>query len=175
LREFQALSGQKAAAGGPARPRPPGASDRGSLARARLAYSVGNEHNPGNPFGRSELTIEPDGAARLDHFQLGQQQAWIGRVTPAALDRLRSALERAGFPNVPDHPLPAGSSVRALRAESEGASRAASLEWHAARKLPGYDEAFPIIDAIVHQMSAGAAESAPDGQPPVVTDIQRLS
>jgi len=31
-----------------------------------LRYSVGNEHDPGDPWGRSELVIDQDGTARMD-------------------------------------------------------------------------------------------------------------
>ncbi len=33
-----------------------------------IGYSVGNEHNPSDPWGRSELVIQADGSARLDHI-----------------------------------------------------------------------------------------------------------
>ena len=37
-----------------------------------IRYRVGNEHNPADPWGRSELVIHPDGSARLDHhFSMG--------------------------------------------------------------------------------------------------------
>src|ERR1044072_3593344 len=68
-----------------------------------LSYSVGNEHDPGDPWGRSELGLQPDGSARLDHFfsRRGPAGAWTGRVDEAALRTLWSALEQAGFPAAP--------------------------------------------------------------------------
>jgi hypothetical protein len=36
------------------------------VTRDRIKYTVGNEHNPGDPWDRSELSIAADGSARLD-------------------------------------------------------------------------------------------------------------
>lgn len=44
------------------------------MASFTVRYSVGNEHNPGDPWGRSELVIHADGSARLDHhFSRGRE------------------------------------------------------------------------------------------------------
>ena len=44
-----------------------------------VRYSVGNEHDPGDPWGRSELVIHADGSARLDHhFSRGRETARLG-------------------------------------------------------------------------------------------------
>ena len=55
-----------------------------------VGYSVGNEHNPGNPWGRSELVIAPDAQARLDHFfsRRPATGSWTGQVDDAALAAL---------------------------------------------------------------------------------------
>ena len=38
-----------------------------------LRYSVGNENSPTDPWGRSELVIQPGGRTRLDHhFSCGR-------------------------------------------------------------------------------------------------------
>jgi hypothetical protein len=73
------------------------------MASFTVRYSVGNEHDPGDPWGRSELVIQADGSARLDHhFSRGREpRAWAGRVDAAALGQLLAALDRAGFPAVP--------------------------------------------------------------------------
>src|SRR3954471_1073481 len=79
-----------------------------------LRYRAGNEHNPSDPFGRLELIVDPDGTARLDHYRVGAHQAWGGVIDAAVLERVSDALARAGFPDVPAHPLPASSTVRDL-------------------------------------------------------------
>lgn len=123
-----------------------------------IRYSVGNEHDPGDPWGRSELVILPDGAARLDHHfsRGGAVGAWSGRVDVAAIDRLWSALDRAGFPAGSTTPLVAGSAARRLTVEIDGQSQHAIVGWHEAASLPGYSEAFGILDAIINQLSSGA-------------------
>jgi hypothetical protein len=141
----------------------------------RLTYSVGNEHDPTDPFGRSELTIEPAGGTRLDHDQHGRHRAWSGRVGPAAVERLWAALARAGFPRVGNQrPVPAGAPLCTLVAGDGEARRAVRLAWREARGLPGYDEAITILDDIIRQLSGEAMGGVPDAPGVVVSDIQRV-
>ena len=124
-----------------------------------IGYSVGNENNPGDPWGRSELVIHADGSARLDHHfsRRGPARAWTGRVDAAALDELRAALGRAGFPAVPAAgPLPPGAAVRRLTVGTGGTVRQAAVSWDHTSSLPGYAEAFDLIDAVIRQLSGDA-------------------
>jgi len=107
---------------------------------ATIRYSTGNEHSPADPWGRSELAIEPGGRARLDHyFSRGRPaRAWTGQVDPAALIALEAALHEAGFPAVPGPGLlPPDATVRRLAVEAGGAARQVSLGWHQAPSLAG--------------------------------------
>lgn len=123
------------------------------MTRGRVKYSVGNETNPGNPFGRSELVIEPDGRATLEHHARGlAAQTFAGAVAAAELDRLWAALDRAGFPNVPKHPIPGGSTMRVLGVDQD----TVHVEFYAAKKLAGYDEAFALLDDLIRHISGGA-------------------
>ncbi len=135
----------------------------------QLRYKVGNENNPGDPWGRSELTVDPAGVARLEHhFSRGRGTgAWTGLVDPAALDAIWQALDRAGFPAVPREPFVAGATVRVLAVEEDGAYRSAMVDWHKASKLPGYAEAFDILDAVIRQLS-GDTVRYPTKQPTIV-------
>lgn len=144
-----------------------------------IRYRVGNEHSPTDPWGRSELVIHPDGTARLDHFfsrpgPAGPAGTWTGRVDPAALAQLRSHLARAGFPAVPAAgPLPPDSTIRTLTVEASGAGdepEHAHVSWHQAPSLPGYAEAFDLIDAVIRQLSQDAVRY-PAKQPQIVRDI----
>lgn len=81
-----------------------------TLARDRIAYSLGSESNPGDPFGRSELVIEANGEARLDQHTRAGQTAWTGRITASALDKLWDALDAAAYPAMPKHAVPPGPS-----------------------------------------------------------------
>jgi len=137
------------------------------MVRGRVEYSVGNEHNPTDPFGRSELAIATDGTARLDHYAAGgAHRAWSGRVAADALDRMWAGLERARFPEAPDEDLPAGASLRTLRV----GNASAVLEWHATAKLAGYSDAFDVLDAIVRQLSGDTVQATPP-RPAIVRDI----
>lgn len=145
-----------AAAGGPGRhnrgyhrPMPP----------PTIRYTVGNEHNPADPWGRSELVIHADASARLDHhFSRGREpRAWIGQVDAAVPGELLAALDRAGFPAVPPAgPLPPDAALRRLTVEADGTVKEALVSWHQTSSLPGYAEAFDLIDAVIRQLSEDA-------------------
>jgi hypothetical protein len=140
-----------------------------------VRYGVGNEHNPGDPFGRSELVIEPDGTVRLVHHfsRVRSAAAWTGHVDSAALDRLQMALEHAGFPATPSSQFVAGATLRRLTVEVDGTAQEAIVDWHGSAKLPGYAEAFDILDGIIRQLS-GDAVKYPTQQPPIVHDIEAV-
>lgn len=142
------------------------------MIESRIHYSVGNENDPGDPWGRSELVIEPGGAVRLEHYfsRVPGAGAWTGRVEGTALDALRAALERAGFPAAPTLAPVAGATLRRLTVETGAASQQAIIDWHATSSLAGYAEAFDILDAIVRQLS-GDAVDYPTAQSAVVRDI----
>ena len=129
------------------------------MAWLTIRYSVGNEHNPTDPWGRSELVIRADGSARLDHhFSRGREpRAWTGHVDATALGELTAALDRAGFPAVPPAPpLPPGSALRRLTVVADGAAQQALVSWHRTPSLPGYAVAFALIDAVIRQLSGDA-------------------
>ena len=129
------------------------------MAWIMIRYSVGNEHDPGDPWGRSELVIRADGSVRLDHHfsRGGGARAWVGCVDAAVLGELLAALDRAGFPAVPaTGPLPPGAALRRLTVEGDGVAREALVSWHRTQSLPGYDEAFGLIDAVIRQLSGDA-------------------
>ena len=140
------------------------------MARVTIRYSVGNEHDPGDPWGRSELVIRADGSALLDHhFSRGREpRAWAGQVDATVPGELLAALDRAGFPAVPPMgPLPPGAVVRRLTVEADTAARQALVSWHRTSSLPGYAEAFDLIDAVIRQLS-GDAVPYPARSGPVV-------
>ena len=145
-----------------------------TVARAAIAYSVGSEHNPGDPFGRSALAIEPDGTAKLDHYTRAGHAAWTGKVAPEAMERLWGALEQAGFPTVPQQPVPAGSTIRTLAVGAGAERKAAHVTWHGAAKLAGYDVAFGILDTVVRQLSEDTVKSVPASEPAIVASVARV-
>jgi hypothetical protein len=140
----------------------------------RLEYNAGLENAPGDPFGRTELVVEANGTARLVHKHIGLARTWTGQVDVATLQTAWAALERGGFPEIPQHPVPGGSAMRTLIAHgADGAKRGGNIAWHA--KLPGFIDAFPILDSIVRQLSEDTVKATPNTLPPVVTNIVRLT
>jgi hypothetical protein len=141
----------------------------------RILYSVGNENNPGNPFGRSELVIEPDGVARLEHHfsRVRRVDGWTGRVDAVALGGVWAGLDQAGFPATPTSPFPPGSTLRSLTVETDGVRQQTTVDWHGAPKLPGYAEVFDVLDGVIRQLS-GDSVQYPSKQPPIVTDIKAV-
>jgi hypothetical protein len=135
----------------------------GALVRQRISYSLGNENNPGDPFGRHRLVIEVDGRARLDHFggKIGRG-AWVGTVKASALDALWGALERSAFPKFPMVMIPAGGACHDLYIGAGPASGHSVFLYIYAPATPGYSDAFEIIAAIIRQMSDPADASPPD-------------
>jgi hypothetical protein len=146
-----------------------------------IRYQVGNEHNPTNPFGRSELVIHPDGTALLNQHsrppragQAGPVRAWTGRIDPVAVERLLAELARANFPAVPpERSLLPDSTVRRLTIDTDGTSASAYLSWHQTSSLPGYAEAFDIIDGVIRQLSQDTVKN-PTKQLQIVHRIRRV-
>lgn len=142
------------------------------MAARTLRYRVGNENNPGNPWGRSELVIGPDGSARLDHYfsRHGGSGSWTGQVDAAGLDALWVALDLAGFPAAPALRAVGGATLRHVTVEADGAAQQVILDWHQTAKLPGYAEAFDVLDGVIRQLS-GDVVDYPTTQPPIVSGI----
>jgi hypothetical protein len=141
-----------------------------------IRYSTGNEHSPTDPWGRSELVLQPDGRARLDHyFSRGRPaRAWTGQVGAAAVAALRAALDEAGFPAAPGPGLrPPDSTLRRLLIQGDGAVQQVALGWPQAPSLPGYAAAFDILDGVIRQLSS-AAVPYQSTQPEIVRDIAAL-
>jgi hypothetical protein len=144
-----------------------------TMAMRVVRYSVGNENNPSDPWGRSELMIGADGVARLDHFysrRVPSTGAWTGRVAPAALDALWAGLEQAGFPVPPSQTFMPGSTIRQLTVEVDGVPQSTMVDYHKSSKFPGYAEAFDVLDGVIRQLS-GDTVPHPTKQPPIVSDV----
>ena len=135
-----------------------------------LYYATGNENAPGDPFGRTELTLADDGGARLEHRHIGRHRAWTGKVDPAQVQAARGALDTAGFPTVPPHPIPGGSTMRELAVDDTSVL----VEWYAVEDMPGYKEAFEILDSLTRQMSGDSVQATPDTLPPSVSELEQV-
>ena len=139
-------------------------------ARPTIRYTAGNEHNPADPWGRSELVIYPDGSARLDHHfsRSRPPRAWAGYVDRAAHDELLAAVEQEGWPPpAAAGAVPPDSTPRWLALEADGAVRHGLVGWNKPAMRPGYAVAFDLIDAVIRQLS-GEAVKYPTTRGPLV-------
>jgi hypothetical protein len=143
------------------------------MVRDRIYYQVGSEHNPGDPFGRSDLVIETDGRAQLDQYTRAGHSVWIGKVAASALDTFWAALEQAGFPQFPHHPVPGGSAIRDLNVGGPE-RKSAYIAYHAAESMPGYDVAFQVLDTIIRQLSEDTVRVGSASGPTIVDAVTRL-
>ena len=114
-----------------------------------IRYRAGNEHNPSDPHGRTELTIEPDGAARLEYHTHAGVQEWEGTVD---VERLHTALAAANFPAVDRKLLIPGDRVRTLIVESADGQKAGfQVGWDAPA---AYTDVFAILDGVVEELGS---------------------
>lgn len=136
----------------------------------RLVYQCGSEHNPGDPFGSVTLTITGDGAVSIENKHRGGERTFTGSTTGEVIERVLAHLRTAGFPVVAPHRIPAGSALRNLSIESGGQSEQAPLTgYHAVRTMPGYAEAYQMLDSIVTIVSKNALEIVPSPDPSLAT------
>jgi hypothetical protein len=119
-----------------------------------LRYSAGNEHNPVNPWGRSELTVHSDGRAVLEqhHSRRPGTSTWAGQVDPQGLSALWAALDEAGFPSPPAAAaVPPDSVIRQLTVEQDGSAETVLL----AGTVPGYAAVIGLLDGLIYRLSGG--------------------
>lgn len=138
----------------------------------RLVYSSGNEHNPTDRAGRVTLEIRGDGSVTVENVKGGGAYArtFVGATTREVVERILGHLRHAGFPIVPDHPIPAGAALRVLAIEAGGESvHGAPTSWDASDGMPGYREAYRILDSIITAVSEGALKMLVSPEPDVAS------
>ena len=121
-----------------------------------LRYSSGNEHNPADPWGRSELTVHGDGRAELEqhHSRRPGTSAWAGQVDRQGLSALWTALDEADVPSPPAAAaVPPDSVIRQLTVEEDGGAETVVL----AGTVPGYAAVVGLLDGLIHRLSGGTA------------------
>jgi hypothetical protein len=136
----------------------------------RLRYQSGNENNPGNPVGAVWLTILGDGAVQIEQRALGGkiQRSFAGTTTRDVIERVLGHLREGGFPDVPKHRIPMGATLRTLTVESGGeTAQTLPTSWSAVDAMPGYREAYQLLDSITTLASGGALEMIPSPTPDV--------
>jgi hypothetical protein len=126
-----------------------------------ITYVSGNEHDPGDPFGRCDLRVAADGSAELAVHRFGTARTWRGRVGAGTVAAVAAHLEAAGFPAQPEHDVPGGSSLRSLTVGEGKEAKAVLLAFHAAEAMPGYGEAFALLDAVIVALTGGSVPVVP--------------
>jgi hypothetical protein len=127
----------------------------------RLVYQSGNEHNPGDAIGLVVLTIEGDGGVRIDNRARGGliEAHFQGTTDRSVIERILGHLREGGYPEVPRHAIPAGSALRTISIQSgTEESHCFPTAWHGVDALPGYREAYQLLDSIVTEVSRGKLE-----------------
>jgi hypothetical protein len=122
----------------------------------QVVYEAGSEFDPADPFGLCALTVRSDGAAELVNRARGVQRSYRATVSPAVFDRLLRHLRDAGFPDVPEHPIPAGPTRRVQLLGTARQQQSLPMAFHETAHWPGYREAFHLLDSLVVAVSEGA-------------------
>lgn len=138
----------------------------------RLWCTIGNEFNPGDPFGRVVLTIDDQHRVTLEHHSRQGSATYTAELGAGVLDEIRRALAAGGFPHVPEHRVPAGAAIRRLELVIDGEPVSASVYDDFGRQLAGYRDAFAILDSLTLQLT-GYAEHDPLKTP--VSNLRRAT
>src|SRR5262249_53978351 len=120
--------------------------------------------SPADALGRFELTVRPDGSARLDHRDVTGLRRWTARLERALWPQILDMLSRSGFPTITPASIPPGAARRELIVEPVGES---VFAWNDTTE-PAILDVFRILDALVRQVSGGAVRSTVDELPRVV-------
>jgi hypothetical protein len=122
---------------------------------ARVVYESGTEFDPADPFGLCVLDLRPDGTADLLNRRRGESRTYQATALPTVFDRLVDHLREAGFPDAPQHDLPAGPTRRVTLHGPATHLSTAPLAFYEAMRWPGYREAFHLLDSLVVAVSQG--------------------
>ena len=131
----------------------------------RLFYQSGNEHDVRDSFGLIVLAIDGNFGVAIDQRARNGmiENHWSGSTDRGVVERVLSHLQAAGYPTVPDHKIPRGARLRSIAIESgTDSTHTYPTEWTAVNAMPGYREAYQLLDSIVMQVTAGALKMRVD-------------
>ena len=134
----------------------------------RITYRSGNEHNPGDPTGLVVLAIAGDGAVTVSQRARGGavQNQWAGTTDRGVIERVIEHLAVAKFPLVPDHRIVAGSTLRTIEITTGETTQTCNpTSWDAVDAMPGYREAYRLLDSITTEVTAGSLKMLVDPEP----------
>jgi hypothetical protein len=112
-----------------------------------LQYSVGNEHSPTNPWGRSELLVDESVHLRHHFSRVRREAAWAGDLSAAAATAVWAAFDRSAFPVAPSGPVVPDTTFARITVDGTSV-----LTPH---RAAGYAELFDVLDGIIRQVSGG--------------------
>lgn len=130
----------------------------------RLTYRSGNEHNPGDRTGLVVLAITGDGAVTVKQRARGGaiRNEWTGTTDRGVIERVLEHLALAKFPLVPDHRIVAGSTLRTIEIMAGETQACPPTSWDAVETMPGYREAYRLLDSIITEVTAAALKMLVD-------------
>ncbi|EYF08114.1 hypothetical protein [Chondromyces apiculatus] len=144
----------------------------------RLTYDVGSERSPVDPFGRTLLVLTGTGSAELTVRSARRSPgAWQGHLDLSVLARVLGALHRAGFPStVSSQVFVPDATIGRIQLEQGEIQAHVSLDRYRAEKMPGYGEAYAVLDALAFLLSGGTtAPPRPDlPLPQAITHVKPL-
>jgi hypothetical protein len=107
------------------------------------------------------------------HRRVGAPRLWTADAGTGVVGRVLAALDKAGFPARLDLPPPSpDTTIRSLTVAG-GPTGGVMLAWEAAAGLPGYAEAFELLDGLVAQLT-GLEISPAAPVDPAVTGIRQV-
>lgn len=134
---------------------------------AWMQFSLGVEHPEDPMFGRVEITLWPDGALLLEGRQRGAHAVWEASLSPSAVDDLRGALRRAGWPRLPNHTILSEETQVVLEVRGADGVERAAFDYYAGMRLSGYRDLlqrlYGVSDYLLYGLGAGRARPRPEG------------
>lgn len=103
-----------------------------------IGFRIGAANAPNSRLGRDELDVFRDGRVVYRSLQGASVRSVTARLAPSATDKLFAAFVAAPFPRPLDGMISPGGLVE-LTAKLPGGDAYVDLDYHVARKAPGYD------------------------------------
>lgn len=129
-----------------------------------LIIKFGSEWAPDSRTGLHVLRLGADGRFEYENRQRGEEKKSSGSLEPGVLREVDQWLGASGFPAVPAHNIPPGSSLVELAVERDAGSETARMDYFAALKFPGYADLVRSLKSWTAWLQeGGAADKAPAG------------
>lgn len=132
-----------------------------------FTFAAGAEWAPDSSHGLDVLRFDAAGHFHYENRMRDRVKTVSGTVAAGVLREIGWHLEQAAFPDVPPHDIPPGASLVEITLEDVSGFRTVRLDFHAARKFPGYRELLVRFDRWTTWLrGGGAGDAAPPGLNP---------